>query len=114
MAPSHSGGKLKSIGARIKQELLDNPGSTVGRDTLIIGLILGLIWLLLLYFQPGNPWLNGRFLVGAICFVSWGVADMLPHRLRNIAAILRVAVLIFLAGLGIWILTDLIGWVAGF
>ena len=114
MGPSHSGGKLKSVGARIKQELLDDPGFIVGRDTLIIGLVLGLVWLLLLYFRPGYPWSNGRFLLGAICFVSWGMADMLPHRLRSIAAILRAAVLIFLAGFGVWILVDLIGWVAGF
>lgn len=114
MGPSHSGGRLKSALARIKQELLDEPGSTVGRDTLILGLFLGLVWLLLLYFRPGYPWSNGRFLVAAMCFVFWGVADMLPHRLRSVAAILRVAVLIFIVGLGIWILADLIGWVAGF
>ena len=114
MGPSHSGGKLKSTVARIKQELLDDPGSTVGRDTLVIGLVLGLIWLLLLYFRPGYPWLNGRFLVGAICFVFWGAADVLPCHLRGVAVVLRVAVLIFLTGLGVWILADLIGWVAGF
>ena len=101
------------MGTRIKQELLDEPGYTVGRDTLVIGLVLGLVWLVLIYFRPGYPWSNGRFLVAAICFVSWGVADMLPHHLRSAAVVLRVAVMIFLAGLGIWILADLIGWISG-
>lgn len=114
MGLSRSGGKLKSMMARIKQELLDEPGHTVGRDTLLMGLVLGLIWLLLLYFRPEYPWSNGKFLVAAVCFVFWGVADMLPRRLRSVAVILRVAVSIFLVGLGVWILTDLIGWVAGF
>lgn len=114
MDSSHFGGKLKSTIAQIKQELLDNPRPTVGRDTLIIGLILGLIWLLLLYLRPEYPWSNGRFLVGAICFLFWGVADILSHRLQSMAVILRVAVLIFLTGLGIWIVIDLLSWIVGF
>jgi hypothetical protein len=111
---SHHGEKPKSLGKRIKQELLDDPRPTVGRDVLIIGFVLGLIWLFLLYLQPGDPWSNGRFLVGAICFVLWGVADLLPRRLRSVAATLRGAVLVFLLGLGTWIVADLLGWILGF
>lgn len=99
---------------RIKRELLDGPQPSVGKSTLVVGFIFVLIWLSLLYIQPEQLWLNSRFLIVAICFVCWGVADVLPRRLRVVAVVLRGAVLVFLIGFGAWILIDLIRWITAF
>lgn len=108
VSTSHPGGKLKSIGGRIKRELLSDPQPSIGKSTLLIGFSFGLIWLFLVYFQPGYPWLNGKFLAGAVCFGFWGVADIMPRHWRGLAAILRATVLIFALGFGAWIIIDLI------
>ena len=108
MASSRPNGKLHALAERVKRELLDAPRPNIGRSTLTIGFILGLVWIGLLYVQPELPSVNRRFLVGAICFLGWGMADMLPYRFRWIAVILRAAVLVFMIILGAWILLDLI------
>lgn len=96
------------MGQRIKHELLEDPRPNVGRSTLVIGFILGLVWLALTYIRPEFPWLNGRWLAGAICFAFWGVADILPHRWRSISVVLRAAALVFMVGLGTWIILGVI------
>lgn len=101
-------GKFKSIKKRIKGELLDNPRPKSGRDTLFVGLIFGIISVLLFYFQWGELWLRPKLLVGAICFVFWGVADLLSRRLLWVAAVLRATVLIFLVALIFWVARDLV------
>lgn len=108
MNSSRSSGKLRVAANRIKRALFDEPRPSIGRSTLAIGFAFGLIWLALTFILPEQPWSNGRFLVVALCFGFWGAADMLPRRWRGMAALLRAAVGIFLLGLGVWIVSDLI------
>ncbi len=81
---------------------------SVGISTLAIGLVFGVIWLVLVYLLPGSSWWDTKVLVVAVCFVSWGIADVLPHAWRTVAAALRAAVLIFLLAFGAWVLLDLL------
>ena len=92
----------------MKHEFLDDPQSGSGKSTLVIGFVLGLVWLSLLYIRPGYPWLNGKYLVGAVCFVLWGTADILPRRWKRVATVLRAVVLICLLGVGVCFAIDLI------
>ncbi len=108
MNSSHGDGKLRAIGDRIRSELLDDPRRSDGVPTLVMGLISGLIWLFLIYVLPGQSWWDAKFLVIAICFVLWGVADILPYSWLIIAAVLRAAVFVFLLAFGAWILFDLL------
>ena len=103
-----SDGKLRGIRDRIKRELLAEPRQGDGTSTLIIGLASGLIWLFLVYILPGQSRWDTKFLVVAICFVSWGVAEILPRSWLTVAALLRAAVLVFLLAFGAWILFDLL------
>ena len=103
-----SDGKLRGIGNRIKREILADTRQGDGTPTLIIGLISGLIWLFLVYVLPGQSRWDAKFLVVAICFASWGVADILPRSWLMVAALLRAAVFVFLLAFGAWILFDLI------
>lgn len=106
MNAPRSTGKLGALAERLKGELLEEPRPTVGRETLIIGFVLALIWVSLDYFRPEYPWLNAKFLVAAICLGLWGVADLLPLRLRGIAVVFRAAVWVLLLALGVWILAS--------
>ena len=92
----------------MKSELPDDPRPGAGVSTLAIGLISGLIWLFLVYVIPGQSWWNAKFLVVAVCFVLWGVADVLPRSWRIVAAVLRAAVFVFLLGFAARILFDLL------
>lgn len=103
-----SDGKLKGIKDRIKRELLADTRQGDGTAALTIGLFSGLIWLFLVYVLPGQSRWDAKFLVVAICFVSWGVADILPRSWLIVAALLRAAVLVFLLAFGAWILFDLL------
>lgn len=105
---SRSDGKLGAVWDRIKSELLDSPRRSDGVSTLVIGLISGLIWLVLVYVLPGQSWWDAKFLVVAICFMFWGVADILPRSWLMIIAILRAAAFVFLLAFGAWILFDLL------
>lgn len=108
MSPSRSGGKLGAVRDRVKGELLDDTRQGDGTYSLVVGLVSGSIWLFLAYGLPGRSWWETKFLVVAVCFVSWGMADVLPHRWRTAAAILRAAVVVFLLAFGAWIVFDLL------
>ena len=96
-----------NIKDRIKRELLDEPQQNTGASTVFIGVVFGSIWLFLAYALPGQSWWDAKFLIAAICFMFWGTADLLPHGWRTVAAILRVAVLVFMLAIGAWILFDM-------
>lgn len=104
---SYSGEYLQRLGERIKSELLHDPRPSLGRSTLVIALIFVLIWLFL-HYTIGLSWSTGRFMPVAICFGLWGMADVLPRRLRGIAAVLRAGGWIFLFALAAWVVIDLI------
>ena len=106
--PSHLGRKLRVTRDRIKNELLIDTRQGDGTYALTVGVASGMIWLFLVYVLPGQSSWDTRFLVVAICFVSWGIADLLPRSLLSVAAVLRAAVLVFLLGFGVWILFDLL------
>lgn len=108
MKSSYLTGKLRTAGERVRDELLQDPQPSVGKSVFVLGIISGLVWILLLYIRPEQPWLNGKFLAGAICCGFWGTADMLPPRWKTLIMALRAAVLIFVPVLGVWLLTDLI------
>ncbi len=92
---------------RLKSELLADTRQGDGTYALTVGVVSGLIWLFLVYVLPGRSWWDTKFLVVAMCFLSWGVADLLPSRWRAVAAVLRAAVLVFLLSFGAWLLLDL-------
>lgn len=95
------------MGERIKHELLHDPRPSLGRASLVIGLICGLFWLLL-HYAIGTSWSGGRFLAAAVCFGFWGAADVLPRGLQAVAPVLRAAGWIFLLGLVLWVVMDVI------
>lgn len=108
MDPHHRGGRFSVIRDRIKSEVLDDPRPGVGASTLAIGLTSGLIWFFLIYVLPGWSSWGAKFLVVAVCFVLWGMADVSPRSWRVVAAVLRAAVFVFLLGFGAWLLFGLL------
>lgn len=108
MKPPHSGGRLGAAMGRMKAGMSEDPNPTAGRDTLLIAVVFGLAWLLFSYFWPGEFWLNGKFLIVAVCFGMWSLADMAPRRWRWVAAFLRAAVMLFMLGAIAWISVDFI------
>ena len=108
MNTSRSGGRLGALRDGVKSELLADTRRGDGTYALTVGVISGLTWFFLVYVVTGQSSWDTRFLVTAICFLSWGVADLLPRNWRIVAAILRAAVLVFLLTFGVWILFDLL------
>lgn len=108
MNSPRSGGRTGSLWSRIRGELLDEPRTGDGTPTLLIGLAFGLVWFFLIYVLPGRSWWDTKILVMAICFVLWGVADILPRGQLFMSALLRAVVFVFLLAFGAWILLDLL------